>query len=272
MSPFFFPRHAILQPIPRRLALDSGHVQGPRQAGNVAGGERLGARCPGRLRRRRFPRPSRHPDHRQPDRRADADQRGGVADRADPRRRRRRAAQVRRSWPARLHLRRARKPPRPRPDRDACSAGGRWSRSTSPDIARHLEPLRATFDAPPGKGALLAAGRAVAEALAPGLQARLPDPRVQRIIDFAAAHLEEPLSLAGASAGVHLSPSRLRHLFVEQTGLAFKTYLLWLRLVSAVALYAEGNRSPKRRMPPAFPIPPISAGSSSAPSACRRPR
>ena len=110
-----------------------------------------------------------------------------------------------------------------------------------PDIARILEPLRATFDAPPGKGALLGAGQKVAEALAPGLQARFPDPRIQRIIDFAAAHLEEPLSLAGASAGVHLSPSRLRHLFVEQTGLAFKTYLLWLRLVSAVSLYAEGK-------------------------------
>lgn len=110
-----------------------------------------------------------------------------------------------------------------------------------PDIARLLEPLRATFDVQPGKGALLDAGRAVAEALAPGFQARLPDPRIQRIINHAAAHLEEPLSLSGASAGVHLSPSRLRHLFVEQTGLAFKTYLLWLRLVSAVTVYSEGR-------------------------------
>jgi AraC family transcriptional regulator len=110
-----------------------------------------------------------------------------------------------------------------------------------PGIARHLEPLRATFDSPPGKGALLGAGQKVAEALAPGPRARLPDPRIQRIIDYAASHLDEPLSLASASAGVHLSPSRLRHLFVEQTGLAFKTYLLWLRLVSAVAFYSEGK-------------------------------
>lgn len=110
-----------------------------------------------------------------------------------------------------------------------------------PDVARHLEPLRATFNSPPGKSALLGPGRAAAEALAPGPRARLPDPRIQRIIDFAAAHIEEPLSLAGASAGVHLSPSRLRHLFVEQTGLAFKTYLLWLRLVSAVTAYSEGK-------------------------------
>ena len=40
---------------------------------------------------------------------------------------------------------------------------------------------------------------------------------------------------------MYLSPSRLRHLFVEQTGLAFKTYLLWLRLVRALEIYAEGR-------------------------------
>lgn len=110
-----------------------------------------------------------------------------------------------------------------------------------PGIARHLEPLRAAFDAPPEKGVLLEAGRKVAEDLAPGVRARLPDPRIQRITDHAAAHLEEPLSLASASGGVHLSPSRLRHLFVEQTGLAFKTYVLWLRLVKAVTVYSEGR-------------------------------
>ena len=43
-----------------------------------------------------------------------------------------------------------------------------------------------------------------------------------------------------ASEGVFLSPSRLRHLFVEQTGLAFKTYVLWLRLQRALRAYADG--------------------------------
>ena len=108
-------------------------------------------------------------------------------------------------------------------------------------IAPHLEPLRSTFDAPLGNEPLLQAGRAAVEELAPIRQARLPDPRVQRIIDYAARHLEEPLSLSSAAEGIHLSPSRLRHLFVEQTGLAFKTYVLWLRLVEAVQLYSEGS-------------------------------
>jgi AraC-like DNA-binding protein len=32
-------------------------------------------------------------------------------------------------------------------------------------------------------------------------------------------------------------------LFVEQTGVPFKTYLLWLRLVRAVELYSQGANS-----------------------------
>jgi AraC family transcriptional regulator len=68
----------------------------------------------------------------------------------------------------------------------------------------------------------------------------LPDPRIQRVIDHAVAHLEPSLGDAAAAAGVHLSPSRLRHLFVEQTGLAYKTYLLWLRMVRALDVYSTG--------------------------------
>jgi AraC-like DNA-binding protein len=64
---------------------------------------------------------------------------------------------------------------------------------------------------------------------------------VQKIIDYAAAHLDGPLCLEDASHGIYLSQSRLRHLFVEQTGLAFRTYLLWLRLVRAVQVYSDGG-------------------------------
>jgi AraC-like DNA-binding protein len=114
-------------------------------------------------------------------------------------------------------------------------------RLASEAIMPHLEPLRQTFDQALGPDALLRAGQAAVEAIVPSAHARLPDARVQRIIDHAAAHLDQPLTLASAAQGIHLSPSRLRHLFVEQTGLAFKTYLLWLRLVRAVHLYAQGQ-------------------------------
>ncbi len=63
---------------------------------------------------------------------------------------------------------------------------------------------------------------------------------MRKIIDHAALNPDKPLDACAALAGVHLSPSRLRHLFVEQTGLAFKTYMLWLRLVRALDLYASG--------------------------------
>jgi AraC family transcriptional regulator len=101
--------------------------------------------------------------------------------------------------------------------------------------------LSTTFETGLDSKALLAAGQAVVERLAQAGPAPLPEARVQKIIDYAAAHLDEPLSLTGAAHGVHLSPSRLRHLFVEQTGLAFKTYMLWLRLMRALQSYAEGR-------------------------------
>jgi len=120
-------------------------------------------------------------------------------------------------------------------------AGSELVRLEAAAIIPHLAPLRHTFDRCLAPDALLRAGQAAVEAMAPHPQGRLPDARVQRIIDHAAAHLDEPLTLSGAAQGIHLSPSRLRHLFVEQTGLAFKTYLLWLRLVRAVHLYSEGQ-------------------------------
>ena len=112
---------------------------------------------------------------------------------------------------------------------------------TSPQFAAELEVLP-SFLGPGGRqDEMLAVASRALEHLAPVTCLRRPDERIQRIIDFAAAHLDQPLTLESASAGVHLSGSRLRHLFVEQTGLAFRTYLVWLRLVRAVDLYSQGR-------------------------------
>ena len=123
----------------------------------------------------------------------------------------------------------------------ALFANGPLVEVENPAVAALLEPLRTTFDAPLEQDALLRAGRNAVEALAPSGPAPLPDPRIRKILDHAAQHLDQPLSLARSAEGIYLSPSRLRHLFVEQTGLAFKTYLLWLRLVRAVQVYSEGK-------------------------------
>lgn len=102
-----------------------------------------------------------------------------------------------------------------------------------------MEGLSAAFDSSDDRLIALAQ-RALGE-LAPITCLRQPDARVRQIIDYASTHLDEPLTLQSASRDVYLSPSRLRHLFVEQTGLAFRTYVLWLRMVRAVSIYAKGQ-------------------------------
>lgn len=87
---------------------------------------------------------------------------------------------------------------------------------------------------------LIALGRAAVAALAGETRADIPDYRVRRMIAWAAQQVDGPVSLADAVAVGGLSASRLRHLFVEQTGLPFKTYLLWLRLTRAVEVVAAG--------------------------------
>lgn len=66
------------------------------------------------------------------------------------------------------------------------------------------------------------------------------DPRISKLIAWVAARLDQNLSLRDVTDLAGLSPGRTRHLFVEQTGLSFRSYLLWLRLVRAVELFANG--------------------------------
>lgn len=66
------------------------------------------------------------------------------------------------------------------------------------------------------------------------------DPRITKVIAWVRTRIEEPMSLADVAAIAGLSEGRTRHLFVEQTGLSFRTFLLWLRLTRAVELFADG--------------------------------
>lgn len=86
-----------------------------------------------------------------------------------------------------------------------------------------------------------ALGRALIQRLAGDRPADPPDRRVDRMLAFAAEHIEGPVSLADVVAGSGLSASRLSHLFTQQTGLPFRTYLLWLRLTRAVETVAAGG-------------------------------
>jgi AraC-like DNA-binding protein len=86
----------------------------------------------------------------------------------------------------------------------------------------------------------IALGRSLVTRLAGLAEGQLPDPRVQKIAAYVASRLDGPITLAAAAKSVGLSPGRVRHLFVEQTGLPFRTYLLWLRIVKAVGAFAGG--------------------------------
>jgi AraC family transcriptional regulator len=67
-----------------------------------------------------------------------------------------------------------------------------------------------------------------------------PDPRIRKIMSFASARLDDAITLSATAKSAGLSPGRARHLFVEQTGLPFRKYLLWLRLTRALSLFARG--------------------------------
>jgi AraC-like DNA-binding protein len=66
------------------------------------------------------------------------------------------------------------------------------------------------------------------------------DARITRAIDWMRGRLKEPVSLDQAAKFAHLSPSRFRHLFVSQTGISFRAYLLWARVSSAVGAAMGG--------------------------------
>ena len=67
------------------------------------------------------------------------------------------------------------------------------------------------------------------------------DARVLAAIEHIGRHLGDAPSLEQVAAAVHLSPSRFRHLFVEQTGMPMRTYVLWRRLLHVWSLLGQGE-------------------------------
>jgi len=102
--------------------------------------------------------------------------------------------------------------------------------------------LKASFEDPRHTDDdLRALGKSLIARLAgAGGHADAPDPRIVKLIAWLTPRLDAVVSLSAAAAFLGLSPGRARHLFVEQTGLPFRTYLLWLRLLRAVEIYAGG--------------------------------
>jgi AraC-like DNA-binding protein len=70
--------------------------------------------------------------------------------------------------------------------------------------------------------------------------AAMVDPRIATVVEWMRGRLASPIALAEAAAVVHLSPGRFRHLFVAQTGISFRAYLLWARVGTAMVAAMGG--------------------------------
>lgn len=82
--------------------------------------------------------------------------------------------------------------------------------------------------------ATASAARAVIQQLTGGVMpALVSDERILRAITYINDNLAASLTLEEVAAEACLSPSRFRHLFVEQTGTALRPYVLWRRFLRA---------------------------------------
>ena len=109
-------------------------------------------------------------------------------------------------------------------------------------LAVRTAALHAVFAARGTDPALVEAAQRVVEHLAGvpvGQQA--VDRRIAVVIERVREQPGAGLTLAQAAAMAHLSPSRFRHLFVAQTGISFRAYLLWARVGFAVVRGMAGG-------------------------------
>lgn len=67
------------------------------------------------------------------------------------------------------------------------------------------------------------------------------DSRIQKAIEYIRAHVCDGVTMTEVARVAALSPSRFRHLFLEQTGSAFRVYVLWLRLNVAIETAMAGK-------------------------------
>lgn len=72
-------------------------------------------------------------------------------------------------------------------------------------------------------------------------EAEAVDPRIARALDWIRAHLGAPIALRQVASVAHLSPGRFRHIFVAQTGISFRAYVLWARVSSAMVAAMAGQ-------------------------------
>jgi AraC-like DNA-binding protein len=115
--------------------------------------------------------------------------------------------------------------------------------ATLPDeqLARPAADLYAVWEAGGRSDAVAGAAQRVVHALTGGVEPlAVSDERVLRAVAYIKSHLDAPLTLEEVAAQAYLSPSRFRHLFVEETGMALRPYILWRRFLRVWELVMTG--------------------------------
>jgi AraC-like DNA-binding protein len=107
--------------------------------------------------------------------------------------------------------------------------------------AQAAAALAATFfGARRDDAAAVQSARSLVQALAGTAAAEPLDARIAAVRAHVERNVAGKLALADAARAVHLSPGRLRHLFMAQTGTTFRAYVVWQRLLRACAMMMEG--------------------------------
>ena len=66
------------------------------------------------------------------------------------------------------------------------------------------------------------------------IENHIKDDRIIRVLEFFEENFDRVYSLEEIAKMMHLSPSRFIHLFKEKTGLSFRRYQLWNKIIRSL--------------------------------------
>jgi AraC family transcriptional regulator len=106
-----------------------------------------------------------------------------------------------------------------------------------------IERIASAYKRRASDAALIALARAAVGTLSVAVPESInpPDARIARAMELIREQLGDAVPLSAMAAAVHLSPDRFRHVFMKETGVGFRAYLLWQRLECSLAAYVAGE-------------------------------
>ena len=110
-------------------------------------------------------------------------------------------------------------------------------------LTQEVADLAAAYQARAKDSTLTELARKVTTTLSGDLTdpASQTDERISRALQMMREQLGNSIPLGKIASAVHLSPDRFRHLFVAETGVTFRAYLLWQRLERSLVAYIGGE-------------------------------